>query len=130
MENKVVKKIVIVIISIVMLAVLVWFFVNDEVRKTMISHIKSETTKIVSSVNNYCAVAEMKQQLTGEINICADGVTIEEARSMAEHGDYEILDIKYENSRVKYLKIKENKLIMEYNGTTYELVKWIEHYWK
>lgn len=73
----------------------------------------SEANMILSGINNYCATADMKNQLTGEENICADGVTIEEVPIMVNLGNAEIVDINYDNE-VKELVIKSNGYVYTY----------------
>jgi len=79
----------------------------------------SEAPMIVSGVNNYCAVAAMKEQLEGTPNPCSDGVTVSEVSSMVDLGNAKIIDINYRNGKVTYLKVKYGKIIIEYNGSTY-----------
>jgi len=78
---------------------------------------------IVSGINNYCAVAAMKEQLDGTPNPCSDGVTVSEVSSMVDLGSATVLDISYYNGKVTHLKVKYGKRIIEYNGNTYEYVK-------
>ena len=79
----------------------------------------SEAPMIVSGVNNYCAVAAMKEQLEGTPNPCSDGVTVSEVSSMVDLGNAKIIDINYRNGKVTYLKVKYGKIIIEYDGSTY-----------
>ena len=75
---------------------------------------RAEAELIYSGVNSYCATSEMKALLDEEyIDICADGVTIEEVEEMVSLGNAEIIEITYTDT--------VEELIVNSNGYTYTL---------
>jgi len=131
MENKILSNIFIVFVIMILAGSIIWGIlsvtavksVDNTIDDTKLSVAKSEASLVVSQINNWCAVSAMKSQLQGTIDICADGLTTLETKNMIEQADIEVLDITFENNKVTYLKIESNKVIIEYNGATYELVK-------
>jgi len=75
----------------------------------------SEAEMILSGINNYCASASMKAQLNNDesLDICADGVTIEEVSKMVNLGDAKVTKVTYTN--------KVTELVVESNGYTFTL---------
>src|SRR5699024_5503906 len=61
-----------------------------------------------SGINNYCATAEIKTELDGSVNICSDGVTLDEAKSMMNLGNANLLEVSYNGNKVTYLKVESN----------------------
>ena len=133
-----------VIIILAIVALIATPIVLDVVNDAKESAAKSEASMIVSGVNNYCAAAEMKEQLTGEESICKDGVTVDEVEVMVDLGNTKVLEIEYGNistgevavmaslitarvedvtkkSGVKYLKVESNDKIVTYDGSTYAI---------
>lgn len=132
MENKTLRNILIVLAIVALIGCIIWIVltmmagevVNDVVDDAKLSAAKSETSFAVSGINNWCAAAAMRAQFDDTINICEDGATVEETKNMIDIGDnFEILDVTFENSKVTYLKVNSNKITIEYNGKTYEMVK-------
>ena len=75
---------------------------------------RAEAELIYSGVNSYCATSEMKALLDEEyIDICADGVTIEEVEEMVSLGNAEIIEITYTDT--------VEELVVNSNGYTYTL---------
>ena len=69
---------------------------------------------IYSGINSYCATSEMKALLDEEyIDICADGVTIEEVEEMVSLGNAEIIEITYTDT--------VEELVVNSNGYAYTL---------
>ena len=75
---------------------------------------KSEANMILSGVNAYCATSEMKAMLDDTyVDICADGVTIDEVDTMINLGNAKINKITYQK--------EVTELIVESNGYTFTL---------
>lgn len=75
---------------------------------------KSEAEMILSGINSYCATSEMKAMLDDTyVDICADGVTIDEIDTMIKLGNAKI-------SKITYQK-EVTELIIESNGYTFTL---------
>ena len=75
---------------------------------------KSEAEMILSGINSYCATSEMKSMLDDTyVDICADGVTIDEVDTMINLGNAKI-------SKITYQK-EVTELIVESNGYTFTL---------
>ena len=75
---------------------------------------KSEAEMILSGINSYCATSEMKAMLDDTyVDICADGVTIDEVDTMINLGNAKI-------SKITYQK-EVTELIVESNGYTFTL---------
>lgn len=110
-----------VIIILAIVALIATPIVLDVVNDAKDSAAKSEASMIVSGVNNYCAAAEMKEQLTGETNICEDGVTPEEVKTMVDLGNEKVNEIEYANGKVSKLEVESNGRTVKYNGSTYTI---------
>lgn len=75
---------------------------------------KSEANLVLSGVNSYCATSEMKAMLDDTyVDICADGVTIDEVDTMINLGNAKINKITYQK--------EVTELIVESNGYTFTL---------
>ena len=75
---------------------------------------RAEAEMIYSGINSYCATSEMKALLDEEyIDICADGVTIEEVEEMVSLGNAEIIEITYTDT--------VEELVVNSNGYAYTL---------
>ena len=75
---------------------------------------KSEAEMILSGINSYCATSEMKAMLDDTyVDICADGVTIDEVDTMINLGNSKI-------SKITYQK-EVTELIVESNEYTFTL---------
>jgi len=131
-----------VIIILAIVALIATPIILDVVDDAKNSAAKSEAAMIVSGVNNYCAAAEMREQLNGTLNICKDGVTPEEVASMVDLGNAKVKTITYgteENNvalamalvnarvasntskKVTYLEIESNGRTVIYDGSTYTI---------
>ena len=62
---------------------------------------------IYSGINNYCATADMQSQLTGEVNICADGVTTADIPQLVNLGNAKVTELTY-NGKVTSLVVESN----------------------
>ena len=69
---------------------------------------------IYNGINNYCATSSMKNELDGSVDICADGVTIEEIASMVNLGNASVFKVSFSNDKVTELEVNSN-------GHTYTL---------
>lgn len=75
---------------------------------------KSEANLVLSGINSYCATSEMKAMLDDTyVDICADGVTIDEVDTMINLGNAKINKITYQK--------EVTELIIESNGYTFTL---------
>ena len=87
---------------------------NQSIDDTNLTAGKSETEMILSGINSYCATSEMKAMLDDTyVDICADGVTIDEVDTMINLGNAKI-------SKITYQK-EVTELIVESNGYTFTL---------
>lgn len=87
---------------------------NQSVDDTNLTAGKSEAEMILSGINSYCATSEMKSMLDDTyVDICADGVTIDEVDTMINLGNAKI-------SKITYQK-EVTELIVESNGYTFTL---------
>ena len=74
----------------------------------------SEANMIYDGINNYCITSEMKAQLDPSyVDICADGVSVEEVSTMVALGNAEVVEITYTD--------KIENLIVNSNGYTFSL---------
>ena len=114
-----------VIIILAIVALIATPIVLNVVDDAKDSAAKSEASMIVSGVNNYCAVAAMKEQLDGTASICADAdyVTAEEVKTMVDLGNASVTSITYTSGKVTALEISSNGRTVTYNGTTYSYTK-------
>lgn len=104
------------------LMILATFMTNEVVDDARASAAKTEAAMIVSGVNNFCLSQQLKEQMTGAKNICADGITKSEISQMVDLGNAEVIDIEY-NEKITYLKVKTNNILVEYDGTNYKFSK-------
>lgn len=87
---------------------------NQSIDDTNLTAGKSEAEMILSGINSYCATSEMKSMLDDTyVDICADGVTIDEVDTMINLGNAKI-------SKITYQK-EVTELIVESNGYTFTL---------
>lgn len=82
---------------------------------------KSNIKMIFTGINNYCATADMKYQLTGQTNPCSDGVTIDEVSTMVELGNYEVANVEMNGNSVKNITVLINGKTIYYDGKEYAL---------
>lgn len=80
---------------------------------------KFSISMIYSSINNYCAAADLRQQLHGETNPCVDGVTVQEANTMLDPGDCKIINVKMNGNEVDSVTVSVNGKTVVYDGTNY-----------
>jgi len=111
-----------VIIILAIVALIATPIVLDVVDDARTSAAKSEASMIVSGVNNYCAAADMQEQLNGTKSICkdADGVTKEEVAIMVDLGNTKINNITYDG-KVTSLEVESNTKVVTYDGSTYKI---------
>ena len=109
-----------VIIILAVVALIATPIVLDVVNDAKDSAAKSETSMIVSGINNYCAAADMKERLSGTTSICKDGVTKEEVSTMVDLGNAKVNSVTY-NGKVTALEIESNGRTVKYNGSTYTI---------
>lgn len=105
--------VLIIYVSILLVGILDVLDATDDVK---VSAAKSEASFIVSGVNNYCSAAELRAELTGGVDPCSDGVTIDEVYDMTVIGNATVKSIKY-NGRVTNLTIKSNGITVTYDVT-------------
>ena len=87
---------------------------NESIDDATLTAGKSEAKMILNGINSYCVTSEMKAILDDSyVDICADGVTIDEVKTMVNLGKSKINKITYQK------EIKE--LIVESNGYTFTL---------
>jgi len=96
------KSVVIGILVIIVVALVFLYLVDYIAESSKKSLGLSEAKMIVSKVNNYCAAEEMKEHLSSNKNICSNGVTIEEAMSIANVVDAKINKIVYNKKVVEF----------------------------
>ena len=63
---------------------------------------------IYSGINDYCKVSAMENQLNGSVDICADGVTIEEVSQMVNLGNANVTSVSYDGSKITNLVVESN----------------------
>ena len=96
--------------------------VLDVVDDAKVSAAKSGASMVVFGVNNYCAAADMREQLSGETNICKDGVTIEEVGEIVDLEDIKVNSITFDG-KVTELEIESNKITIIYDNGEYIVSK-------
>jgi len=109
-----------VIIILAIVTLIATPIVLDVVNDAKDSAAKSEASMIVSGVNNYCAASAMKEQLNGATDICKDGVTEEEVKTMVDLGNAKVNSITFDG-KVTSLEIESNGRTVKYNGSTYTI---------
>ena len=97
-----------VIIILAIVALIATPIILNVIEDARISAGRSEARMIYSGINNYCATADMQNQLTGEVNICADGVTTEEVSQMVNLGNAKVEEVSYSNGKITNLVIESN----------------------
>ena len=97
-----------VIIILAIVALIATPIILNVIEDARVSAGKSEASMIYSGINNYCATADMQNQLTGEVNICADGVTTTEVSQMVNLGNAKVTAISYSNGKITNLVIESN----------------------
>ena len=78
--------VIIILAIIALIATPIILNVIDDAKK---SAGLSEANMVYSGINNYCAASDLKNQLDGSVDICADGVTTDEIASMVNLGNAE-----------------------------------------
>jgi len=109
-------ELLVVIIILAIVALIAVPIILDVVEDAKKSAGLSETELILSGINNYCAAASMKAQLNNDesLDICVDGVAIDEVSKMVNLGNAKVTKVTYTNGKV-------TELIVESNGYEYEL---------
>ena len=97
-----------VIIILAIVALIATPIILNVIEDARISAGRSEASMIYSGINNYCATADMQNQLTGEVNICADGVTSDEVSQMVNLGNAKVEEVSYSNGKITNLVIESN----------------------
>ncbi len=97
-----------VIIILAIVALIATPIILNVIEDARVSAGRSEARMIYSGINNYCATADMQNQLTGEENICADGVTVEEVSQMVNLGNAKVEEVSYSNGKITNLVIESN----------------------
>ena len=97
-----------VIIILAIVALIATPIILNVVEDARISAGKSEAQMIYSGINNYCASSMMEEQLNGKVDICADGVTIEEVSQMVNLGNAIVNKVTYSNGKVTELEVESN----------------------
>ena len=97
-----------VIIILAIVALIATPIILNVINDARVSAGRSEASMIYSGINNYCATADMQSQLTGEVNICADGVTTEEVSQMVNLGNAKVEEVSYSNGKITNLVIESN----------------------
>ena len=110
-----------VIIILAIVALIATPIVLNVVDDAKNSAAKSEASMIVSGVNNYCAASAMKEQLNGTTDICKDGVTAEELKTMVDLGNAKVEEIEYTNGKVSKLVVNSNSRKVTYDGSAYSI---------
>ena len=103
--------VIIILAIIALIATPIILNVIDDVKK---SAGLSEANMIYNGINNYCATSSMKNELDVSVDICADGVTIEEIASMVNLGNASVFKVSFSNDKVTELEVNSN-------GHTYTL---------
>lgn len=112
--------VIIYVMGIVTAISIIFGTMND----TQLSVGITEVALKASEINDYCAVEDMKEQLTGKNGICHDGLTIEEASKFFEGSDAELLQITYNKSISKMIiKIGNVYYIYDNGQITYSKEK-------
>ena len=97
-----------VIIILAIVALIATPIILNVISDARISAGRSEASMIYSGINNYCATADMQNQLNGKENICADGVTTEEVSQMVNLGNAKVEEVSYSNGKITNLVIESN----------------------
>ena len=105
-----------VIIILAIVALIATPIILDVIEDARISAGRSETSMIYSGINDYCEVSAMENQLNGAIDICADGVTIEEVSQMVNLGNANVTSVSYDGSKITNLVVESNNHIFTLCG--------------
>ena len=97
-----------VIIILAIVALIATPIILNVIEDARVSAGRSEASMIYSGINNYCATADMEQELNGTPDICADGVTVEEVSQMVNLGNAKVTAISYSNGKITNLVIESN----------------------
>ena len=119
---------VIIILAIVaLIATPIILNVIDDARK---SAAESEASMILSGINNYCATADMKDQLNStQDSICLNAakngyeVTAAEVGQMVTLGKAKIVSVTYGESGVSALVVESNGYTVTLSGNSFSLSK-------
>ena len=119
---------VIIILAIVaLIATPIILNVIDDARK---SAAESEASMILSGINNYCATADMKDQLNGTqdsicLNTAKNGyeVTAVEVDQMVTLGKADVVSVTYGESGVSALVVESNGYTVTLSGNSFSLSK-------
>ena len=105
-----------IIIILAIVALIVTPIILNGINDAKISAGMSKASMIYSEINNYCAKADTQNQLNGEANICADGVTVEEVKDMVNLGNAKVNKVTYENGKLTELEVESNGHIFKLCG--------------
>ena len=106
----------IIIIILAIVALIVTPIILNGINDAKISAGMSKASMIYSEINNYCAKADTQNQLNGEANICADGVTVEEVKDMVNLDNAIVNKVTYENGKLTELEVESNDHIFKLCG--------------
>ena len=107
---------IIIIIILAIVALIVTPIILNGINDAKISAGMSKASMIYSEINNYCAKADTQNQLNGEANICADGVTVEEVKDMVNLDNAIVNKVTYENGKLTELEVESNDHIFKLCG--------------
>ena len=107
-----------VIIILAIIALIATPIILNVVEDARISAGKSEAQMIYSGINNYCATSAMEQELNGTVDICADGVSIDDVSKMINLGNSKVSEVTYNNGKITNLVVESNahKFKLCHNG--------------
>lgn len=97
-----------VIIILAIVALIATPIILNVIEDARISAGSSEASMIYSGINNYCAASVMEQELNGTVDICADGVTIDEVSQMVNLGNATVTEVVYGSGKVTNLIVESN----------------------
>ncbi len=108
--------VIIILAIIALIAVPVVLNVIDDAKK---SAGQSDANMVLSGINNYCATEEIKMEMDSNYeSLCNNELTIEAIKKMVNLGNAEILEIKYYENNLLFLKLKSNGFIFSLQDNT------------
>ena len=105
-----------VIIILAIVALIATPIILNVINDARISAGRSEARMIYSGINNYCATSKMEHELNGTLDICADGVTVEEVNDMVNLGNAIVNKVTYEDDKLTELEVESNGHIFKLCG--------------
>lgn len=106
-----------VIIILAIVALITIPIILNVINDARISSGNSEASMILSGINSYCATSAIKEKLDGTVDICADGVTIEEVSQMVNLGNATVNKVTYSDGKVTNLIVESNNHTFTLCGT-------------